>query len=208
MKDEMDILREVGSIAVGNASIALSEILTRKINVQLPSLKLISTEQMTAQLSTNHIVTCVSCNILSGLKGEILFVLEEKSAFKLIDSCFPQHFGDNRGAIFTEMGLSMIKEIGNVIISSYVGALSMILKTIVIISIPTLVNGSIKQVLSMTMGSYATGKDEHVLVAEALFDEPNEHINGSFYLVLNAEAVRHIQESCKQLLVSVQKGEA
>jgi chemotaxis protein CheC len=209
MKDEMDILREVGSIAVGNASVALSEILARKINVQLPALKQLSADEMAAQLSTNHIVTCVSCNILSGLKGEILFVLDEKSAFRLIDSCFPQHFGnENRGSVFTEMGLSMIKEIGNVIISSYVGALSMILKTIVIISIPTLVNGSIREVLSMAMGSYANGKGESVLVAEAQFEEPNERINGSFYLVLNGEAVKHIQEACKRLLESVQKGEA
>lgn len=205
MKDEMDILREVGSIAVGHGSIALSEILGRKINVELPSLEILSAEQMLSRLSTNQIVTCVSCNILSGLKGEILFVLEEKSAFKLIDSCFPQHFDESRGSVFTEMGLSVIKEIGNVIISTYVGALSMILKTIVIISIPTLVNGSIQQILNLTMGPYA--KEDSILVAEALFDEPNENIRGSFYLVLNSEAVKYIQEACKKLLESVQRGE-
>jgi len=205
MKDEMDILREVGSIAVGHGSIALSEILGRKINVELPFLELVSPEQMFNRLPSGQLVTCVSCNILSGLKGEILFVLEEKSAFRLIDSCFPQHFDEKRGSVFTEMGLSVIKEIGNVIISSYVGALSMILKTIVIISIPTLVNGSIQQILTLTMGQYT--KEGSVLVAEAFFNEPKENIRGSFYLVLNGEAVKYIQEACKSLLESVKKGE-
>lgn len=206
MKDEMDILREVGSIAVGHGSIALSEILGRKINVQFPSLEIVSAEKMFNRLSTNQLVTCVSCNILSGLKGEILFVLEEKSAFKLIDSCFPLHFDENRGSVFTEMGLSVIKEVGNVIISSYVGALSMILKTIVIISIPTLVSGSIQQIVNMTMGQHS--KEECVLIAEALFDEPSENIRGSFYLVLNHEAVEYIQVACKGLLEAVQKGDS
>lgn len=205
MKDEMDILREVGSIAVGHGSIALSEILGRKVNVNLPSLEIISSDSIAKRFSTDQLVTCVSCNILSGLKGEILFVLEEKSAYKLIDACFPQYFdAKNRGAVFTEMGLSVIKEIGNVIISSYVGALSMILKTIVIISIPTLMNGSIEQLLSLTIGKYT--KSESVLVAEALFIEPKENIRGSFYLVLNGEMIHYIQEACKRLLESMEKG--
>lgn len=206
MKDEMDILREVGSIAVGHGSIALSEILGRKINVNVPSLEIVSTDSIVKRFPANQLVTCVSCNILSGLKGEILFVLEEKSAIKLMDLCFPQYFdGKNRGALFTEMGLSVIKEIGNVIISSYVGALSMILKNIVIISIPTLVNGSIEQLLALTVGQHT--KDESVLVAETLFTEPSENIRGSFYLVLNGETVKYIQEACKRLLESTQKGE-
>ncbi|MGE5308000.1 MAG: chemotaxis protein CheC [Deltaproteobacteria bacterium] len=205
MKDEMDILREVGSIAVGHGSIALSEILGRKINVQMPSLELVSADDMLKKINSAQLSTCVSCNILSGLKGEILFVLEEKSAFRLIDSCFPQHFDENRGSVFTEMGLSVIKEIGNVIISSYVGALSMILKTIVIISIPTLVNGSIQQIMTLTMGAYR--KEEAILIAEAIFDEPSANIKGSFYLVLNNEAVKYIQEACKRLLEQVKEGE-
>jgi chemotaxis protein CheC len=76
MKDEMDILREVGSIAVGHGSIALSEMLGRKINVELPSLELITADAMLQRLSSsNELATCVSCNSLGGLKGEILVVL-------------------------------------------------------------------------------------------------------------------------------------
>jgi len=202
MKDEMDILREVGSIAVGHGSIALSEILGRKIEVQMPSLQIVPCDQILSKVRTGQIVICVSCNILSGLKGEILFVLEEKSAFKLIDACFPAHLDEKRGSVFTEMGLSVIKEIGNVIISSYVGALSMILKNIVIISIPTLVSGSVQQIMNMTVASYSS--EEYVLLAEAVFVEPTENIHGSFYLVLNTEAMKNIQVACKSLLESLQ----
>ena len=201
MRDEMDILREVGSIAVGHGSIALSEILGRKIEVQMPSLQIIPSSQVLTKVMTGQIVICVSCNILSGLKGEILFVLEEKSAFKLIDACFPSHIEEKRGSVFTEMGLSVIKEIGNVIISSYVGALSMILKNIVIISIPTLVSGSVQQIMNMTVASYAN--EEYVLLAEAVFVEPTEKIHGSFYLVLDTETMKYIQGACKSLLDSL-----
>jgi len=201
MKDEMDILREVGSIAAGHGSIALSEILGTKIDVEMPSLDIVPISQISQKIPANNVVISVACNILSGIKGEIVFVLEEKSAFKLVDLCYRVHPDDKKGSIFTEMGLSVIKEVGNVIISSYVGALSMILKTIVIPSIPTLVSGSIQQSLNMVVAPYS--KEASVLFAEAVFVEPNARINGSFYLILTDEAMLYIQQACKKLLESL-----
>jgi len=201
MKDEMDILREVGSIAAGHGSIALSEILGRKISVEMPSLDIIPAESVLGKIETDQLVISVSSNMLSGLKGEILFVLDEKSAFQLVDMCYRVHSDDKKNSMFTEMGLSVIKEIGNVIISSYVGALSMILKTIIIPSIPTLVSSSIQQTLSMVISSYS--RDEYILLTEAVFSEPSAKIRGSFYLVLNAEAMKYVQSACKKLLESL-----
>jgi chemotaxis protein CheC len=201
MKDEMDILREVGSIAAGHGSVALSEILGRKIEVQMPALDIVPADVILGKISTDQIVISVSSNILSGLKGEILFVLDEKSAFKLVDMCYRAHADDKKGSMFTEMGLSVIKEVGNVIISSYVGALSMILKTIIIPSIPTLVSGSMQQALHMAVIPFS--RDDFILLTEAVFAEPKDNITGSFYLVLNADAMKYVQNACKKLLASL-----
>jgi len=201
MKDEMDILREVSNIAAGHGGVALSEILGRKINMEMPSLDIVATEVILDKIATDQIVISVSSNILSGLKGEILFILEEKSAFKLIDMCYRSHVDEHKGSLFTEMGFSVIKEIGNVIISSYAGALSMILKTVIIPSIPTLVSGSIQQALSMVVAPYS--REKHILLAEAVFVEPDDRISGTFYLVLDDQAMRNVQDSCKRLLESL-----
>lgn len=202
MKDEMDILREVGSIAAGHGSIALSEMMGRKLNVELPSLEMVSAPEVIGRIKADQVVISVACNILSGIKGEIVFVLDERSAFKLIDLCYRAHPEEKKSGLFTEMGLSLIKEVGNIIISSYVGALSMILKTVVIPSIPTLVSGSLQQVLSMVISSYSN--ESYILLVEAIFLEPQEKITGKFYLVLNAETIRTVQESCKKILDGLQ----
>ena len=202
MKDEMDILREVSSIAAGHGSIALSEMMGRKLNLELPTLDMVPAQSIVEKIHLNEIVVSVACNILSGIKGEIIFVLDEKSAFKLIDLCYRAHPDEKKGGLFTEMGLSLIKEVGNIIISSYVGALSMILKTVVIPSIPTLVSGSLQQVLSMVVSPYS--RDNHILLVEAVFVEPQEKISGKFYLVLNSETIKTIQDSCKKILDGLQ----
>lgn len=202
MKDEMDILREVGSIAAGHGSIALSEMMGRKLNLELPSLEMVPAASVTGKIPADQIVLSVACNILSGIKGEIIFVLDEKSAFKLIDLCYRARPEDKKSGLFTEMGLSLIKEVGNIIISSYVGALSMILKTVVIPSTPTLVSGSLQQVLSMAVSPFSS--DSFILLVEAVFLEPQEKITGKFYLVLNSETIRAVQDSCKKILEGLQ----
>ena len=203
MKDEMDILREVSSIAAGHGSAALSDILGRKITLEMPALDIIPAKSIATRINTEQIVVSVSSNILCGLKGVIFFILDEKSAFKLIDSCYKSQIGDKKTSLFTEMGFSVIKEIGNVIISSYAGAIGMILRTIVVPSIPTLVSGSISQVMNMLVYPYS--QDSHILLAEAEFGEPEDKIQGTFYLVLDDEAMRSIQSGCKKLLESIKE---
>lgn len=201
MKDEMDILREVGSISAGQASIALSEILGRTIQLRVPVLDFLSGSDLTKKLEKDQIVVSIFSHILTGIEGKILFLMDEKSAYKLVDMCYRINQEDKKGGIFTEMGMSLIKEVGNVVTSAFVGALSMILKTIIIPSIPTLVNGPIQQILQMAV----TSETDCVLCIETVFEEPQHHITGSFYLVLDLKTVKFIQDACKKLLESISK---
>ncbi|MDD5730775.1 MAG: chemotaxis protein CheC [Candidatus Omnitrophica bacterium] len=201
MKDEMDILKEVGTISAGQGSIALSEILGRKINLKVPNLDVVSSEVAMKKLREDQIVVCVFSQILTGLEGKVLFLLDEKSAFKLVDMCYKVNQDDKKNSMFTEMGISLIKEVGNVVISSFAGALSMILKTLIIPSIPTLVNGPVQQILKMAVSS----GNEYILFIETIFEEPEQKITGGFYLVLDPKTVQFIQDSCKKLLESLDK---
>ena len=64
MKDEMDILREVSSIAAGHGSAALSDILGRKITLEMPALDIIPAKSIATRINTEQIVVSVSSNIL------------------------------------------------------------------------------------------------------------------------------------------------
>ena len=200
MKDEMDILREVGSISAAHGSIALSEILGRKIKLHLPSLDIVPSDVAAGKLSLDQIIISVSSHILTGVRGNILFVLDEKSAFKLIDLCYKVSNGDKQQGKLTEMGMSIIKEVGSVVISSYVGALSIILKTLVIPSIPTLSSGPIQEILGFALTTYGS---EYIMLVEAVFEDPEQKIIGSFYLLLNPEAMNYIKDCCKKILQSI-----
>ena len=197
----MDILREVGSIAAGQGSIALSEILGKKIKLEMPVLDVLESGAVLKKLGENPVVVTIFSNILTGLEGRILFLLDEKSAYKLADMCYRINPENKKCSVFTEMGVSLIKVVGNVVISSFIGALSMILRILIIPSIPTMVNGPIQEILGMIIAS----DNDYVLFTETVFEEPEEKITGSFYMVLSPDAAKFIQDSCKKLLESISK---
>ncbi len=200
MKDEMDILREVSSIAAAHGSKALSEMLGKKISLSLPNLESVHPDALSEKVSTDTPVISVQSRILNGIPGSIILILEEKSAFQLVSICYANSNKDNM-EVFTEMGLSVIKEVGNVVIGSYAGALSIFLKAPVVPSIPTLINGPISEILHSVTSPY--GNEDTVLLIEAFFEEVERRIKGSLYFILTPTAMKEIQESCKNILKSL-----
>jgi len=202
MQDEMDILREVGSIAAAHGGIAMSEILGRKIMLNVPSIDIISCSEVCRRVTTGKIGVAVFTKITE-VEGELAFILDEKSAFKLVDLSYKMRPEDKKSGVLTEMGMSFIKEVGNMILGYYISALSMILKKLILPMIPTLISGPMEQIMNTVLSCH--GVDEYAVLMEAVFEEPHEKIKGSFYLVLTPLAASRIQDACKNILKELEK---
>ena len=203
MKDEMDILREVGSIAAAQAGAAISEILGRRISLNLPSVEIIKYDAISSKTGIERVGIAVFSRILAGLPGEVALILDEKDAFKLLALSYKIPDQDNNAGVFTEIGLSLMKEVGNIAIGSYVMALSLMLKRHIITSIPTLMNGSIDTILHSIFAPGTPGK--FAFFIEAVFEEPQAKITGGFFLGLTDTAANDIKLTCKKMLTDLEK---
>jgi len=198
INDDMGILKEVGTTAAAHASSALSEILGKKIGLELPSIGILPREKITKDLNIEGMVMMLQTQILSGFDGRILFFLEEKSAFRLIDSCCKATAGSEKPGLFTEMGMSVIKEIGNIIVASYISSLSFYTKKLIIPSFPILINAPFAEILNMLCTEYE--RESHILVVDAILKEEQQQIKGTFWLVMTPETAEEIKKICKQML--------
>jgi len=203
MQDELDILREVGSIASAHGSIALSDILGRKINLSLPSVDTIPCNGVSTTINIENIGISVISKLLTGLKGKVIFLLDEKNAFKLIDLSYKIRGEDKKAGVLTEMGVSLIKEIGGIVIGAYVSALGIMFKRLILPSPPTLISGTMEEILSIIIST--SGAEDYILLIEAVFEESQEKIKGGFYLVLTPEAASDIKGACKRMLEELEK---
>jgi len=132
MKDELDILKEVGSIAAGHGGVALSEILDKKVILEVPSVEIISAQRVPKSMNLEKLGIAVFFQLLVGLQGKVIFILDEKNAFKLVDLSYKIRDLKREPGIITEVSLSLIKEVGNIVVCSYLNALSLTLKRITI----------------------------------------------------------------------------
>jgi len=199
MRDDMDMLREISSIAAAHGSRALSEMLGKRINLTMPNLATLNLEKVERGDSVNKVVVSVQAKILSGTPGSIIMVYDENSAFELVKMCCPAD-GHTQGFL-TEMGFSALKEIGNVVTGAFAGALSVILREPVIPSIPTLINGPLQDILHMHAALY--GPREAVIMVEACFEEAEKKVKGSLYFVVPEKTLKAIQAACKKILKEI-----
>ena len=203
MVDQLSILKEVGNIASGHGAMALSEILGRKINLSVPSTDIIACQRLPQSVKMQKAGVGVYCKVLVGLQGEVAFVLDEENVFKLVDMSCKLKDLDRRPGVMTEMGLSVIKEIANVIMAAYLNALSLVLKRIIIPPIPTLISGPIEEVLNIIISPY-TGEAYSYLV-ETIFEDELNNIKGSFYLVLTPDTAKNISDICRDQIDGTSK---
>ncbi|MBU4304964.1 MAG: chemotaxis protein CheC [Candidatus Omnitrophica bacterium] len=201
--DEMDILKEVGTIAAAHGSIALSTILKKRINLEVPETELISGKTILEKADYDRIGIAIYSKIISGFDGKVIFLLDEKNAFKL-NSLAGKYLNDERSSIMTEMGMSVIKEVGSIVSSAYVNAMGMMFRKVILLGVPTFISGTMAEILSVTVISPMQENDE-ILVIKATFEEPEDKMSGSFYLVLTREAAGYIKQACKDLLLELKQ---
>lgn len=199
MNDELGILREVGNIAACHGSTALSDFLDRRIILTPPVTSVISPGQRPPGLNPDNLSVTIFARLRSVIKGEVLFLLDEHNAFRLIGLSPLASEGQHSGLpVLTEMGLSTIKELGNIIIGSYLTALSVTLDRTIVPPLPTLISGSVEYIMDFIF-SPCTGEKERFFIDTALA-VPSENMNGRICLILSPDSFREIRSICLKAL--------
>lgn len=132
-----DVLREIGNIGQGNAASALSSMLSKSIDIAIPTVKLLEFNETVEYLGgPENIVLGMLVTLSGDISGMMLYVLQENFAGSMISTVFGKNNPDLMS--LDEMDTSFIKEIGNILAGSYVNALSSLTGLTIDISVPTI----------------------------------------------------------------------
>ena len=186
---QLDALKEVSNIGAGNAATSLSILLGTKIDMSVPNMNLIAFDELLDSYKENEVVA-VLVKVLDDITGSVLYVFDEKVALNII-SRMTLVIEDN----LTEMGFSVIGEIGNIISSSFMNSIADFTGLKITASVPAVVNDMISAILVSTF--VETGQyQDYVLDIETLFmGEEENNIEGHFYFVPSPGSLEKILES-------------
>lgn len=186
---QLDALKEVTNIGAGNSATSLSMLLGTKIDMSVPSVNLIEFEELLNSNKENEVVA-VLVKVFDDIPGSILYVFEKDIALKMISKMISKD-----EAALTEMGISVISEIGNIIASSFMNSIAAFINLKATVSVPAVANDMLSAILVTTF--VETGQyQEYVLDIETLFIGSGEDkLEGHFYFVPAPGSLEKILET-------------
>ncbi|HLR41067.1 MAG TPA: chemotaxis protein CheC [Virgibacillus sp.] len=123
---QLDVLREIGNIGAGNAATSMSELLNKKINMQIPSVNIVSFDEMMNLIGgPDNVIVAIYFRMQGEAPGTVYFILTVEEAEYLVRQMMPEaKLEISGGEESSELTISILQEIGNILTGSYLSALS------------------------------------------------------------------------------------
>ncbi len=126
--DQLDALKEIGNIGAGNAATALSQLVGKKILVNVPQADFIRIDKMSvSSLSRDpqELSIAISFRILGVITGGMMVIFPQRSALLLIDILYNRNLGSTE--IFNIEDESALSECASILSCSYLNAIAQLL---------------------------------------------------------------------------------
>lgn len=197
MKDSLDnvlldVLKEIGNIGSGNAATALATMIDKKIDMEVPQVKILEFNDVSKVLGDpEKPVVGIYFEMSGDIEGNIMFTLDINSAKNLVDMLFGRT--DNEKDM-DEMDISALSEVGNILAASYINSLSTMTNLKLKLSVPSVtidMAGAILSVPAIQFGHFS----DHAIFIETQFEEGKKAISGDLFLIPEVDSFDKILKS-------------
>ncbi|MCL2719165.1 MAG: chemotaxis protein CheC [Lachnospiraceae bacterium] len=176
-----DVLKELGNIGAGNATTALAQMIGSKVDMTVPQVKLLEFYELGGLMGgEEQIMAGISLSVEGDITGSIMFLLKQEAAKHLINQLMPG-MGDPESLDFSEMELSALRELGNIIAGAYLNSLASLTNLLIYPSVPDLAIDMAGAILSIPAIQFGTIGDHILLIQTQFIDD--ECIEGYFILL-------------------------
>lgn len=181
---DIDMLKEVANIGTGNAATSLSSLVKERISMTVPVVKMPEFKHLPDCIGgADAIISGLLVNISGDVDGIMMYLMSENSACTLVKEIMGRD--KTNFSEFDEIDYSMLTEIGNILTSSYLTALSQLMNYKITQSVPSLsvdMAGAILSVPAIEFGRVA----DRVLFIESKFKQDTDdakELSGFFMLI-------------------------
>lgn len=155
---EIDTLREVGSIGTGNAATALSGLLNRRVRITMPEVRIMEYNEAIDWIGGPE---CVTAGVLVRISGDIGGIMLSVLPLEFVNMVL-ECMLDNKVEEFEhldELQRSALVEVGNIMISTFINALSGLSGVTMELTVPCLTVDMQGAILAVPMAEYGGQTD-------------------------------------------------
>ncbi len=176
-----DILRELGNIGAGNAATSISSMLSCPVSISVPTIYLTGYGEATEMLGgAENVLVGILLMISGDMSGMMMFLLEKDFALLILNNLLGYNFSTFEE--IDEMGMSTLKEMGNIMAGSYVNAISSMTGMNIDISTPEVAIDMVGAILSVPVIHFSEVSDKLVLIEDKfaegkeVVEKANSHV--------------------------------
>lgn len=183
----LDVLKEIGNIGAAHAATALSSLLNRKIDMHVPNVETVSfNDMMELAGGAENVVVGIYLRIEGDSQGSMFFILPIEHADRFIQSLIQdEQFSFSKNPV-SELGLSAMQELGNILSGSYLSALSDFTGLKIYPTVPGLSIDMFGAIISTGLIEISEVSDTVIVINTSIFEEGyhnRNEVHGHFFLL-------------------------
>lgn len=173
---QLDILREIGSIGTGNAVTSLSSLLSVPVSVDVPDIGIEGFNEVVNKIGNpEDIVAAVLVVTKGDMHGIMMVVMDRGFTNAMLKNLIGR--GIESFDELDEMGISALTEVGNIMISSYVSAISALTKMDIELLVPAVSVNMLGGIMTVPMARLGHETDSLMMIRGSLGINGEKHNN-------------------------------
>lgn len=195
----LDVLKEIGNIGAAHAATALSSLLNKKIDMKVPKVEMVSFDDMMDLAGgPDNVVTAIYLRIEGDVSGSMFFILPIEQSNAFIRNLIQDPTFDFEKPPLSEIGISAMQELGNILSGSYLSALSDFTRLNIYPTVPALTVDMVGAIISFGLVELSQVSDYVIVIDTAIHEEDvpgSEDVRGHFFLLPDPESFDSIFKS-------------
>lgn len=121
--EQLDVLREIGTVGSGSAATALSQLLGKRVSINVPQVSLVSQDKISSNeflMQPDDVGLAVELKIIGSLRGGMLVLFSQKSALQMIDILMKRPVGQTQ--LLNLLEASALSESAHILSGAYLNA--------------------------------------------------------------------------------------
>ena len=189
---QKDALKEIGGICAGNAATALSQLLDKKIDINVPEVIFLPIEDVPKIVGEDKLVVGLVVRILGDIPSVILLIFSQRDAITLASLLVNKQ--PSNGGVITELERSALKEIGIILANAYLGALSVFIGWGLVATVPELIEDMAEAMIDYILIELSD-ISKFALLIRSNFMEASNNVTGHFFLLPNPNGLEILQKA-------------
>jgi chemotaxis protein CheC len=163
----LDVIRETVNIGAGNAATALSQLLGSVVAMDVPKAELVSIYDLSDRYaSPTELVCAVYLRFEGEISGNMLWIMNEEVSGQLVKVLAKKNLGNISVEQLNEVTDSLLVEVGNIVLSSFLNAISSMINSSLPVTVPAIAHDMLGAILDLLAAYYGMVGDV-AIVSEA-----------------------------------------